>query len=158
MRKRLSDRAKVSAQKNREGELADKTKSLAEHGDRGDGNGALPGPTLGHLREAEAKMREAQKELGKGDVQKALEQQREAQRALDAARAEKDERDNDDKGDHGKNDGDGKDSAGGTAPIPKADEHRGPEEFRRRVLEGLSGGGSRRLRPAVKRYAEKLLR
>jgi len=113
---------------------------------------------LGHLREAEAKMREAQKELGRGDVQKALEQQRDAQRALDSARAEKDEREGDDKGDGAKNEGDGKDNAGGNAPIPKADEHRGPEEFRRRVLEGLSGGGSRRLRPAVKRYAEKLLR
>jgi hypothetical protein len=156
MRKRLSERAKVGAQKNREGDLADKARALAERGDRSDG--ALPGSTLGHLREAESKMRDAQRELGKGDVQRALEQQRDAQRALDAARAEKDDREGEGKDDHGKNDGDGKDIANGSAPIPKADEHHGPEEFRRRVLEGLSGGGSRRLRPAVKRYAEKLLR
>jgi hypothetical protein len=118
----------------------------------------MPGSTLEHLRQAENKMREAQRELGKGDVQRALEQQRDAQRSLDAARADKDDREGDEKdgGGHGENDG--REFAGGNAPIPKADDYRGPEEFRRRVLEGLANGGSRRLRPAVQRYAEKLLR
>lgn len=157
MKKRLAERARVAPQKNREGELADRTRALSERGDRGEG--ALPGATLGHLREAESKMRDAQRDLAKGDVQRALDQQREAQRSLEAARSEKDDRDAEGKNDgDAKREGDGKDAAGGTAPIPKADEHKGPEEFRRRVLDGLSGGGSGRLRPAVKRYAEKLLR
>jgi hypothetical protein len=158
LKKRLADRAKVAAQKNREGELADRARGLADRGDRGEEDAAMPGSTLEHLRQAENKMREAQRELGKGDVQRALEQQRDAQRSLDAARAEKDDREGEDKdgGGHGENDG--REFAGGNAPIPKADEYRGPEEFRRRVLEGLANGGSRRLRPAVQRYAEKLLR
>jgi hypothetical protein len=46
----------------------------------------------------------------------------------------------------------------GPAPIPKADDHKGPEDFRRRVMEGLKQGQSPGLKAAIKRYAEKLLR
>jgi hypothetical protein len=43
------------------------------------------------------------------------------------------------------------------ADIPKADQHKGPEEFRRRVIKGL-GQPSGRHKDAVRRYAEGLLR
>ena len=42
--------------------------------------------------------------------------------------------------------------------IPKAEAHKGPEEFRRRVTKGLSEPASGRLKDAVRRYAEGLLR
>jgi hypothetical protein len=44
------------------------------------------------------------------------------------------------------------------ADIPKADSHKGPEEFRRRVVKGLGQPSSGRLKDAVRRYAEGLLR
>ena len=42
--------------------------------------------------------------------------------------------------------------------IPGKDKHKGPEDFRRRVLEGLGGSADPVLKEAVKRYAEGLLR
>lgn len=44
------------------------------------------------------------------------------------------------------------------AEIPKADAHKGPEEFRKRVIKGLGQPSGGRLKDAVKRYAEGLLR
>jgi hypothetical protein len=44
------------------------------------------------------------------------------------------------------------------APIPRAEDYKGPEAFRRRVLEGLGNAADPRLKDAVKRYAERLLR
>ena len=44
------------------------------------------------------------------------------------------------------------------ADIPKADAHKGPEEFRKRVIKGLGQPSGGRLKDAVKRYAEGLLR
>jgi hypothetical protein len=44
------------------------------------------------------------------------------------------------------------------ADIPKADAHKGPEEFRRRVVKGLGQPSGGKLRDAVRRYAEGLLR
>lgn len=42
--------------------------------------------------------------------------------------------------------------------IPNAREHKGPEEFRRRVVRGLGQPASGALKDAVHRYAEGLLR
>jgi hypothetical protein len=42
--------------------------------------------------------------------------------------------------------------------IPKADAHKGPEEFRKRVIKGLGQPSGGRYKDAVKRYAEGLLR
>ena len=44
------------------------------------------------------------------------------------------------------------------AEIPKADAHKGPEDFRRRVINGLGQPSSGRHKDAVRRYAEGLLR
>ena len=55
-------------------------------------------------------------------------------------------------------DPDGRPSPRGKADIPKADAHKGPEEFRRRVIRGLGQPSSGRYKDAVKRYAEGLLR
>ena len=42
--------------------------------------------------------------------------------------------------------------------IPGAKEHKGPEEFRRRVVQGLGQQGGGNIKEAVRRYAEGLLR
>jgi hypothetical protein len=42
--------------------------------------------------------------------------------------------------------------------VPRADDFKGPEAFRRRVVEGLGGSADPRLRDAVRRYAEGLLK
>lgn len=42
--------------------------------------------------------------------------------------------------------------------IPKADAHKGPEEFRKRVIKGLGQPTGGKYKEAVKRYAEGLLR
>ena len=47
---------------------------------------------------------------------------------------------------------------GGQADIPTADQHKGPEEFRKRVLKGLAEPASSKHKDAITRYAEGLLR
>ena len=49
-------------------------------------------------------------------------------------------------------------SNGGKADIPGKDKYKGPEAFRKRVMEGLSGPIDPALKEAVKRYAEGLLK
>ena len=91
-----------------------------------------------------------------GDADKGLERQREAQRDLEAAREQLE----------GEDDGNGPPSSGGdegkTAEPPATStspsDHKGPEEFRRRVVRGLGQPASGSLRDAVQRYAEGLLR
>jgi len=66
--------------------------------------------------------------------------------------------DKDDDGDARNNDGDGNGADDtGKASIPNADDHKGPEDFRRRVTEGL-GMPSGKWKDAARRYAEGLLR
>jgi hypothetical protein len=90
---------------------------------------------------------------------------KEAQRLLEMARSS-------DRGDEGEEQGSSdsergrgdKESANGNQdlerniPIPKAEDYKGPEAFRRRALEGLGGAVEPRLKDAVKRYAEGLLK
>jgi hypothetical protein len=46
----------------------------------------------------------------------------------------------------------------GKTEIPGKDKHHGPDEFRKRVMEGLGSSSDPLLREAVKRYAEGLLK
>jgi hypothetical protein len=62
-------------------------------------------------------------------------------------------------GEHGDDGGDASPAASREqTDIPKADAHKGPEEFRKRVIKGLGQPSGGRLKEAVKRYAEGLLR
>jgi hypothetical protein len=146
----------LSDSSDREGKLADRAGNLSGRGK--DGEAALPQEMVENLERAEALMRDASRELGRGGGQKALEQQRQAQQLLEEA-AVGDTNQEDDAGqrDAREQDGGGKRiSTGGE--VPREDEARRAEEFRKRVLEGLSRGRAGRLAPAVKRYAEGLLR
>jgi hypothetical protein len=152
MRQKARQRTNVGGAGDREGKLAERAGEVGEKGRSA--SGALPEQTLDLLREAERAMREAARQLDRGEAEGGLARQREAQRLLEMARSARE----DDEGKPGDEGQGQKQPAGGSTPIPKAGEGKGPEEFRRRVLEGLGRGGDPRLRPAVKRYAERLLR
>ncbi|HVH45633.1 MAG TPA: hypothetical protein VM925_24935, partial [Labilithrix sp.] len=110
---------------------------------------------LDALRDAEQAAQEAAKALREGDADKGLKKQREAQQKLEMAR-------------EALGDGEGERDAPGSegdrrprndhAEIPKADAHKGPEEFRKRVIKGLGQPSGGKYTEAVKRYAEGLLR
>jgi hypothetical protein len=151
-RKAMAEKANTKDAARREGQLADQTRSLSDRGQQADS--AMPAEMLEALREAESKMRQAQRALERGDAEKGLQHQQEAHRALDQARHQ-DEAQEQSPADR---EGTGHAPMLGPAPIPKADDHKGPEDFRRRVMEGLKQGQSPGLKAAIKRYAEKLLR
>jgi hypothetical protein len=143
---------KVKGVAPRERGLEQKAGDLGEQSEK---KAPMPEGPRSLLDEAKKKMGEAADALEKGDADKALEKQREAQRLLERAR------------DQMKGDDDPQRSGdGGNRPntedkldIPKAEDHKGPEAFRKRVLGGLGAGASSpKMQEAVKRYAEGLVR
>jgi hypothetical protein len=154
LRRASSARAKGDLQRLSKDEqrLADKTRELAKKGESGDSS--MPQDTLDHLNEAEGAMRDAQRALGQGESEAGLRRQRDAQRLLEMARGE---RDNESDPQEGSRDGDSR-RAVGKAEVPDSKKHKGPDEFRKRVLRGLGGSSDPLLREAVKRYAEGLLK
>jgi hypothetical protein len=144
--------AELSAHGELEERLADRAGKLRESGG---GERALPDTSLDALRDAERAAKGAAAALKRGDVDEGLSKEREAQRRLEAARDAL----GNDTGEHNEESGRGDSAQAGPghAEIPNAGEHKGPEEFRRRVLSGL-GSASGRQRDAVRRYADGLLR
>ncbi|MBK7585033.1 MAG: DUF4175 domain-containing protein [Myxococcales bacterium] len=152
-------RAGMSSSGEREQEMSRRAGNLASRGKQGDT--ALPEDALENLEKAEGLMREAARSLidGKGD--RGLELQRQAQRLLEQANtgqtgdeeepAPRESKPRDSHGDRGK-----EIRTGGE--VPRDQDKRRAEEFRRRVVEGLGKSKDERLAPAVKRYAEGLLR
>ncbi|XXT19655.1 DUF4175 family protein [Sorangium sp. So ce429] len=151
LRQAASERAREGLERSsqREGSLADRARELRKRGERGDGR--MPEELLERLDDAEQAMRDAQRSLSEGDGEQGSERQRDAQRLLEMSRSE-------DQGQEGDGDQEGDRDMARKADIPDKDKHKGPEEFRRRVLEGLGGTSEPRLREAVKRYAEGLLK
>ena len=130
-----------------ESKLAEKAQAIAK---KGRDQEALPPGALEALQGAEQAAREAASALKQGDAERGLQRQREAQQKLEMAK--------DALGDGERGDGDDLSSNQDHAEIPKADAHKGPEEFRKRVIKGLGQPSGGRLKDAVKRYAEGLLR
>jgi len=144
----------------RERSLSDRAANLAGRGNHGEIS--LPEDLAEALGKAEGLMRDAAKELGAGHGAQGLSLQRDAQRLLEQTNS----------GQNGSGDGEGKEqqpqqsardssSSKGKqmrsdADVPRA-EGALADDFRRRVLEGLSKQGSGRLSDAVRRYAEGLL-
>ncbi len=163
-RERESERAKEALERSgkREQEMAERAQNISGRGSHGEA--ALPGEVAEALDRAEGLMREAAQQLSNGNGEKALELQREAQRLLD-------QNDDDAKNDEPKDDGkeseksspkDGHEGERGSmaqdAGVPGRGKNQKAEEFRKRVLEGLSRDKGGKLGPAVKRYAEGLLK
>ncbi|MBK8255067.1 MAG: DUF4175 family protein [Polyangiaceae bacterium] len=156
LRKAARERAKEELSKSSKNEekLAERARSLSEKAHRG--NRTLDQDTLDRLTDAERAMREAQRALQEGDGEKGKKQQETAQRALEMAQNRKD----DESGDrsHGTDEDPRNKPIGGKADIPGKDKYKGPEAFRKRVMDGLSGPVDPALKEAVKRYAEGLLK
>jgi hypothetical protein len=132
-----------------EEKLAGRAREVEQHG-REQG---LPEPALQALHAGGESAGDAARALRDRDVEKAREAQREAQRQLELARQAL----NDPESDAQEGD-DGNTMQTQGADIPNADAHKGPEDFRRRVVEGLGQSAGGRQKDAVRRYAEGLLR
>ena len=112
-----------------------------------------------HGHHVERAARQAADSLKQGDAEKGLDRQREAQRALEAANEQLQGDDEANESSHSDSEGGGDRRAApsrGSVPLPG--EHKGPEEFRKRVVRGLGQPASGALKDAVRRYAEGLLR
>jgi len=150
LRKRGAQRdgSELSSHGEEEQRLAERAGALR---DQGEGKGALPEPALEALHQAQRAAEEAAAALKRGDAHEGLAQQREAQRSLEMAQ-------------HALGSDDEEGGNGGERPdlehtdIPSVDAHKGPEEFRRRVMHGLGQVGSGRQKDAIRRYADGLLR
>jgi hypothetical protein len=152
MRRKAAQRAapELKDHGDTEGKLAEKARDIAK---KGRDQEVLPPLALEALQGAEQSAREAANALKQGDVEKGLQRQREAQQKLEMAKDAL----GDGEPERGPEDGD-RGLAQDHADIPKAEAHKGPEEFRKRVMKGLGQPSSGRLKDAVKRYAEGLLR
>jgi hypothetical protein len=160
MRQRAAERARKQLEEGggEESKMADRARELAE---RGRDRGSLPDKAVESLEDAERAARQAAQALKQGDADKGLEHQKEAQRDLEQAGQRVGDGNDDDSGEpppSGESDLLGKKTRGGPVAIPGKGEHRGPEDFRRRVVHGLGQPSSGALRDAVHRYAEGLLR
>lgn len=139
----------------REQELSRRAGNLAARGKSGET--ALPGDALDALERAEQLMREAARELAAGKGDRALELQRQAQRLLE--QSDRGQTTDADDARDAPSDPDAHGSRGVRTggEVPNKGDGQEAEEFRRRVLRGLSKPGDSRLSPAVRRYAEGLL-
>ncbi len=156
LRKRAAQRAGPELREHGavEGKLADRARDLGKKGREQE----FPGAALDALRDAEQAAQEAANALKNGDAERGLKKQREAQQKLEMARDALGDQNDDDGDNDGQGDRDGKRVSKEHTDIPKADAHKGPEEFRKRVIKGLGQPSGGRFKDAVKRYAEGLLR
>lgn len=134
-----------------EQELGERARRLASESR---GAAQLPEQSRQKLSAAEELMRQAAQQLGTGRGQVGLELQRQAQRLLEESQPGQTTEP------AGRQPGkeSGARSSGFGGNVPAEDRRRQAEDFRRRVLEGLARGQGGKLGPAVKRYAEGLLR
>jgi hypothetical protein len=156
LRQRAAERARKPLEQGggEEEQLAERARELAR---RTGEKGSLPQEAVDSIEDAEHAAQQAAQALKAGEADKGLERQREAQRDLEKARQAL--QGDEDTGNQASADGDGQRSPS-KAPvaIPGAGDHKGPEEFRRRVVRGLGQPSSGALKDAVRRYAEGLLR
>jgi hypothetical protein len=145
--------AKVKEKAPVERELSRKAQDLSNESE---GSAPLPEGAKELLDEAHQKMDDAAKKLEGGDVEQGLKAQKDAQKLLDQARDQANGRHSESpsSGDRGGKERNPDDHI----YVPKAEDHKGPEAFRKRVLEGLgSGQSAERLHDALRRYAEGLI-
>jgi hypothetical protein len=156
MRKRAAERARKQLEQGGEEEdkLAERAQDLRQ---KSRDEGSMPQQAIESIDDAERAARQAAQALRQGDADKGLQHQREAQHDLEAAREQMEGEEDDGRGPPHEGDGT-KGPSLGRVDIPQAKEHKGPEEFRRRVVQGLGQPASGALKDAVHRYAEGLLR
>ncbi|MBN2193782.1 MAG: DUF4175 domain-containing protein [Polyangiaceae bacterium] len=150
---RLADeraRAALTGNAERERKHADRASNVASRGRNG--QSSLPEDLIGRLERAEALMRQAADQFSTGRGRDALDLQRDAQRLLEQATVGR-------TSDQGSAEGERRNRGAMTTrgEVPNQEDDRS-QEFRRRVVEGLGRERSGRYAPAVRRYAEGLLR
>ncbi|HEU5077049.1 MAG TPA: DUF4175 domain-containing protein, partial [Polyangiaceae bacterium] len=138
----------------RERELAERAGNLSGRGKND--QTPLPEDVLKRLDRAEELMRQAARELSEGSAEKGLSLQQDAQRLLEQARTGKTSDKDESRRSEATEDGGNDLRTGGEVPDPNAANQAA--DFRDRVLRGLGREREGRLAPAVKRYAEELLR
>ncbi|HET9960006.1 MAG TPA: DUF4175 family protein [Polyangiaceae bacterium] len=140
----------------REEGLARRAGNLAGRGEHSQAK--LPEESVQALEQAENAMQRAANELAQGRGEQALQLAREAQRLIEQSNPENGS-DPQDSGDQRAESEQraGKKGMATKAAVPGKDKGARAEEFRRRVLEGLSKARRERLSKAVERYAEGLL-
>jgi len=151
--RRLADeraRGALQSAAARERSHADRAGNIAGRGRNG--QSSLPEELIARLEQAEALMRDAARSLDEGRGREALELERDAQRLLEQSAPGKTTAE----GANRDRSADGV-SRGTHGEVPGEEEDRA-QDFRRRVVEGLATERSGRLAPAVRRYAEGLLR
>ncbi len=132
-------------------ELGERARRLAAEG--GD-KAQLPEQARQKLAAAEELMRQAAQHLDSGRGQVGLNLQRQAQRLLEDSQPGQTSEPPGQKAGQAE----GGKSSGFGGEVPVEERRRQAEDFRRRVLEGLAKSEGGKLGPAVKRYAEGLLR
>jgi len=151
-------RARLGEAAEQERSIERRLGGLTERAESGDAR--LPEALVDRLRRARDAMKSAAGELGEGHGEPALGHQREAQRMLEqgsTGRTTDGESGHAD-GSASSGDDDGGKALGTRAKVPGADDGRRAQDFRRRVLEGLGKERGARLEPAIRRYAEGLLK
>jgi hypothetical protein len=152
--RRAGERARSELQQGgvEEEKLAEQARDLAQ---RGRESSSLPQEAIEAIGAAEQAARAAAEALKQGDGDRGIDRQREAQRALEQAEgALQGREENRDEGKDGE--AHGRAPIAGAVDIPRT--HKGPEEFRRRVMRGLAEPASGSVKDAWRRYAEGLLR
>lgn len=153
-RAREATRAPLEQAAELESELARVARALAERGEQA--STPLPEEVTERLRRAEQVMQDASRNLGAGDGPEGLRLQREAQRLLEQADRGATTDPAEEGGQQGGEDVEGE-GGGFGGQVPEAEQKSRAEEFRKRVLKNL-GDNRGQMAPAVKRYAEGLLR
>jgi hypothetical protein len=156
MRRRAAERARKDLEQGGQDEekLSERARQL---GERARQSGSMPQEAVESIDEAEKASHQAAESLRQGDADRGLERQREAQRDLEAARDKLRGEEPESQQSEGE-EGDSSRPSKQEVAIPDKKDHKGPDEFRRRVVRGLGQPGGGSLKDAVRRYAEGLLR
>ena len=138
---------RLKEQEKRQRELSRRVGRLMNLGEE------MPDEAKDPLGHAQKHGEEATKALGKGDRDKARDSQRSAQRELERALEQLGESSG------GSANGNGSSTEGAPlVDVPDGKKHHGPDELRERIQRGLGRPSGPRIRDAVRRYSEGLLR
>ena len=163
----IADKAREALERaaKKEDELGRRTQQAAEQGR--EGQAPLPEQSADKLDQASRAMKDASHAFRGRATERGTDRQREAQRLLETAQAAQDaqgdrdgqtETSDSDRPHHGDDDTVKGPIGTERVGVPGAAQFKGPEAFRKRVMTGLGGTSDPRLKDAVRRYAEGLLR